>query len=322
MARDGRGGNGNRGGRGGRHRGGGRGRGQSTWNGGGGNKPSMSPNTARRYDRFAEKEADRKEAKESKKRLNMQTKQMQAITKAILASDNEPAVAKKKSKAVMESLKSEMKAQSKLEREKAKKKRRRKRDYESGRFSSSESESDTASSDSSSDEDTKKKKKKKKKQQKAKKKKKNDRSSSSSEDEDEDTAGGDQSLDDVAALEKKLADLKKKQALRREIAAVEAAGEPAADEGTPTGDEDAATETAADDTLVGKLVSKKFDGHGVFQGKVTDFDTDSALYTVQYIDSDEETMDETELRKILLKPRPGTAASRRSPRRLGGRSGR
>jgi hypothetical protein len=281
----------------------------------------MSPNTARRYDRFVEKEADRKEAKESKKRLDMQTKQMQAITKAILASDNEPAVAKKKSKAVMESLKSEMKAQSKLEREKAKKKRRRKRNYESGRFSSSESESDAESSDSSSDEDTKKKKKKKK-QQKAKKKKKYDRSSSSSEDEDEDTAGGGQSFDDVAALEKKLADLKKKQELRREIAAVKAAGEPAADEGTPTGDADADTETAADVTLVGKLVSKTFDGHGVFQGKVTDFDTDSALYTVQYIDSDEETMDETELRKILLKPRPGTAASRRSPRRRGSRSSR
>ena len=59
-----------------------------------------------------------------------------------------------------------------------------------------------------------------------------------------------------------------------------------------------------DDAWVGRTVTKKFDGHGMFKGRVTDVDDDKKkpgwrVFHVEYEDDDDEWMGAEELFGIL-----------------------
>lgn len=59
---------------------------------------------------------------------------------------------------------------------------------------------------------------------------------------------------------------------------------------------------AAWDPLLGRLLEKSFEGHGLFRGTVTSYEDQSSprVYTVRYEDGDEEDLEEHELAPLLL----------------------
>ena len=65
-----------------------------------------------------------------------------------------------------------------------------------------------------------------------------------------------------------------------------------------------AANTAGDNPYVGAIASRRFEGHGVHEGRVTssemDEDTNKRLYHVVYPDGDEEDLDDEELAVALI----------------------
>jgi len=88
--------------------------------------------------------------------------------------------------------------------------------------------------------------------------------------------------------------------------------------------------TSSSSSMVGRLVEKKFPGHGLFKGRVASEDLKAGLYTVVYEDGDEEDLNLDELVAVLAEglgaaattaARHDSAATRGSSRVRGGRGG-
>ena len=71
---------------------------------------------------------------------------------------------------------------------------------------------------------------------------------------------------------------------------------------------------AAWDPLLGRLLEKSFEGHGMFRGTVTSYEDQSSprVYTVRYEDGDEEDLEEHELAPLLLPAKHGKQERSRS----------